>query len=150
MSKRPATLTYEITRECPTCGKMFFIPVPDMRAYRRDVKGGGFFCSWHCVRTWDKEHEAAKKEVKRARIYPAFDTRPRVEVSKVGFKYAREKAGLTQEEVGKRLGYSPAYMRDRENGKVATSAREDLERLADILECDVRLLMRGGGGDESG
>lgn len=54
-------------RDCPICGKPFFVCDIERWAYKRSVYMGDggkrvHFCSWHCVREFDKEYEAKKKE----------------------------------------------------------------------------------------
>lgn len=42
----------ERPRKCPTCKKKFH-PTPEW-GYKRNDR---CFCSWTCVRAWDREHE---------------------------------------------------------------------------------------------
>lgn len=44
-------------RKCPTCKKEF-APNPDEWAYVRDKKK---FCSWHCLREYDRRKEEKKR-----------------------------------------------------------------------------------------
>ena len=56
-------------RTCASCEKKFFVNYLDDYAYVkysgvRDAYGKGikvWFCSWHCLRAWDKTHEKKKK-----------------------------------------------------------------------------------------
>lgn len=44
-------------RQCSVCERMFIVPDPSAWAYKR--KPGSttlYFCSWTCLRKWDKEH----------------------------------------------------------------------------------------------
>ena len=56
---------YGAYKNCPTCGKQFFIPYLDDWAYRRYKKGAIhdriYICSWSCLRKWDAEHEDKRK-----------------------------------------------------------------------------------------
>ena len=51
---------YGAYKNCPTCGKEFFVPQLDdwvFKRYRRDkTKELMYFCKWSCVRKWDAEH----------------------------------------------------------------------------------------------
>lgn len=45
-------------KECPVCGKRFFVLYPHLWAYKRgNVKAARFFCSWKCLRAADKKGE---------------------------------------------------------------------------------------------
>jgi len=66
MSRNPVRYLGDI-RECPICGKEFVCPVFDDWVYQRNPTTGTgknaksirlIFCSWSCLRAWDKEHEA--------------------------------------------------------------------------------------------
>lgn len=47
-----------VTKSCPICGKTFYIPCLNEWAYRRYAKTGDLhFCSWHCLREYEKDHE---------------------------------------------------------------------------------------------
>lgn len=58
------TQNYSVVCNCSICGKGIFIPVVNMWAYKRsDYFNNGnirYFCSWGCMRKYDKDHEAAK------------------------------------------------------------------------------------------
>jgi YHS domain-containing protein len=46
-----------VEKKCAVCGKTF-IPAP-MHVYKRKHGSGGhtkWFCSYHCMLAWDKEH----------------------------------------------------------------------------------------------
>lgn len=58
------------SRRCPICKKLFFINSYDEWAYARGSirkDGGGIgkyrklFCSWHCLREYDRRVEEKKK-----------------------------------------------------------------------------------------
>ena len=59
-------------RICETCKKRFFVTSLDDYAYTRysgvrDAHGKGlkvWFCSWHCLRQWDKSHDDGRKKKK--------------------------------------------------------------------------------------
>ena len=43
---------------CPMCGKQFAVLYPHLWRYKRPKRGGEhYFCSWGCLRAWDKEGE---------------------------------------------------------------------------------------------
>ena len=51
-------------RKCPVCGKIFIIQNPLDYVYKRKPKTTTkFFCSWGCMRAWDKEHPLPKKQI---------------------------------------------------------------------------------------
>ena len=53
-------------RKCPQCGKMFFLDDPTQWAYKRLIKGHKkFFCSWSCVRAYDRKQEEKRLKAKR-------------------------------------------------------------------------------------
>lgn len=46
---------------CPVCGKGF-TPAPQ-HVYKVRIKSSDrHVCSWSCVRTWEKKHEAKRKK----------------------------------------------------------------------------------------
>ena len=59
--------------KCEICGKDFFVPVVGYWVYKReDYMGDGltkYFCSWGCMRKFDKAYEEAK-ERKHAKRFP--------------------------------------------------------------------------------
>ena len=43
---------------CPVCGKQFAVLYPHLWRYKRPRRSGeDYFCSWGCLRAWDKEGE---------------------------------------------------------------------------------------------
>ena len=43
---------------CPVCGKQFAVLYPHLWRYKRPKRSGEhYFCSWGCLRAWDKEGE---------------------------------------------------------------------------------------------
>ena len=78
MSRNPVRYLGDV-RTCPVCGKEFVCPVYDDWVYKRDYTVGTgrhakcnrhIFCSWKCLRSWEKQHEkelaARKKKRKNA------------------------------------------------------------------------------------
>jgi len=68
-------------RNCPVCGKRFNIIYFEEWAYRREFseKTGKdarshrlLFCSWSCVRKWDKQREEEKQD-KREKLYLDYE-----------------------------------------------------------------------------
>ncbi len=56
-------------KKCSECGKVF-IPAP-YHAYRRKQRTGNgniWFCSYHCLVAWDKEHPK-KRTVKNGKMH---------------------------------------------------------------------------------
>lgn len=56
---RSGGLNHYHESKCPTCGKRFE-HTNDWAFWRGYVKHKRFFCSWGCVRAWDKKHPAKK------------------------------------------------------------------------------------------
>lgn len=56
-------------------------------------------------------------------------------------KEARERAGLSQRELGKQADVHHSYIARIESGELATPIPEYLQRLADVLEIDVTELL---------
>lgn len=63
-------------RECPICGKEFCVPVFEEWVYKREFNTGKgnnkrnsriVFCSWHCLRSWEKQREKEMEERRRKR-----------------------------------------------------------------------------------
>ena len=58
---------------CPICGKAFFAPQVGEWAYKKkdyNLANHGLtqiFCSWHCLRHWEKEHAEAQAELRHKR-----------------------------------------------------------------------------------
>lgn len=55
---------------CPACGKKKFISSPGEWAYRRNVQGKyhsqtKLFCSWSCLRKWERDHPSPKRKYAR-------------------------------------------------------------------------------------
>ena len=49
-------------RKCPICGKIFIIQDPKQYAYKRGYEHTPkIFCSWTCLRKYDKMHPPSKK-----------------------------------------------------------------------------------------
>ena len=46
-------------RDCPVCGRSFFVPDFGSYVYRR---GTLFFCKWSCMRSWDKKRDKEEKK----------------------------------------------------------------------------------------
>ena len=45
------------TRTCPVCGKTFYVHATDTWAYKsynKQKKRPAYFCSWHCLRAFQK------------------------------------------------------------------------------------------------
>ena len=68
-------------KTCPQCGKTFNVLYVDEWAYRRDVAVPTrktpkpkrlIFCSWGCLRAFDKEREEEKK-AKRKKILEDYE-----------------------------------------------------------------------------
>lgn len=62
---------YGAFRTCPQCGKRFYVSELGAWAYKRYLPGTAasnygknqrvWFCSWHCVREFDRETEGKRK-----------------------------------------------------------------------------------------
>lgn len=52
----------DVDRKCPICGKVFGVLDADKWAYK-DGKPMKYFCSWTCLRKWQKEHTKPQKEL---------------------------------------------------------------------------------------
>lgn len=52
----------DVDRKCPICGKIFGVLDADKWAYK-DGKPMKYFCSWTCLRKWQKEHTKPQKEL---------------------------------------------------------------------------------------
>lgn len=71
---------YGAFRTCPQCGKRFYVAELGDWAYKRYLQGTAesnygknqkvWFCSWHCIRAYDRETENKKK---RRRTYERKD-----------------------------------------------------------------------------
>lgn len=49
-------------RDCPVCGKHFAMSRIDLWAYKRkENHQDSYFCSWRCLRAWDKQKEGKSK-----------------------------------------------------------------------------------------
>lgn len=57
-------------KRCKTCEKDFYVPNSEDWVYRR---GSFWFCSWSCLRKYEKAHEKPKKE-KPVREYEKYHT----------------------------------------------------------------------------
>ena len=58
-------------KNCPQCGKLFFVTDPDAWAYKRSVSRDGngrqeHFCKWSCLLAFDREYEKQKQEKRKA------------------------------------------------------------------------------------
>jgi hypothetical protein len=45
------------SRTCPVCGKTFYVHAMDTwtyKTYNKQKKGSADFCSWHCLRAFQK------------------------------------------------------------------------------------------------
>ena len=54
-------------KKCPVCGKEYLVPDVASWAYVMWAmkKTGGvkvYFCSWGCLRKWEKEHQPKRKQ----------------------------------------------------------------------------------------
>lgn len=57
-------------RQCPICGKIFAVWVPEGWAYKRKIYGYKmgipdklvYYCSWHCLRETEKNKRRNKHE----------------------------------------------------------------------------------------
>ena len=68
---------YIITHDknCPVCEKQFTVTETIPWAYRRDYRKGGrgaphnviYFCSWKCLRRFDKEEDLRREITNRVR-----------------------------------------------------------------------------------
>ena len=56
-------------RICGTCGKAFLTYPQHVYKHSRNLKGGGkaeyYFCSYTCMRTWEKARDKQKAEERR-------------------------------------------------------------------------------------
>lgn len=52
----------DVDRKCPICGKIFGVLDADKWAYK-DGKPMKYFCSWTCLRKWQKENTKPQKEL---------------------------------------------------------------------------------------
>ena len=55
---------------CPVCGKDKFVPDCETWVYQRWVKEGEksarrYFCSWACMRKYDRQHDVDIQEMRR-------------------------------------------------------------------------------------
>lgn len=51
--------------KCAECGKMFYMPDPGCWVYKRIYKDRlKHFCSYHCMRKWENDHERKKENAK--------------------------------------------------------------------------------------
>ncbi len=70
VKKVGSTCNFSRMCNCGECGKEFFVPVINEWVYKRkDYMGSEkeetkFFCSWKCLRSFDREYEE-KKRAKR-------------------------------------------------------------------------------------
>lgn len=70
-------LTAGTRKSCVVCGKQFTVWVDGDWAYRK-YQGTGkkqkrlYFCTWSCLRAWEKENEQEKARRKKERDY-AYD-----------------------------------------------------------------------------
>lgn len=51
-------------KTCPTCRKRFYISYTSGEdwAYTRQTRNNrGYFCSWHCLREWDRKRQDKKR-----------------------------------------------------------------------------------------
>jgi hypothetical protein len=56
-------------RKCKICGNVFSVLHPDRWAYKRGNKGHyEYFCSWRCLRAYDKANEREEEERKMGNI----------------------------------------------------------------------------------
>ena len=67
MYRLPNDLQIGSMKTCKTCGKEFNVLVEQDWVYKRSHEhtAGGYrdyFCSWSCLRTYDREQEAKKKK----------------------------------------------------------------------------------------
>lgn len=51
--------------KCAICGKSVYVPCPDLWTYKRVFREGDnsyykWFCSYHCVREYDREKDRKK------------------------------------------------------------------------------------------
>jgi DNA-binding NarL/FixJ family response regulator len=87
-------------KNCDRCGKEFVMPCGDWAYKRYKGKGVQYFCSWKCIRAYEREHDKPKKIDERERIIQALadglsvkevSTLLDVDTSKVSYWYKRMK-----------------------------------------------------------
>ena len=60
-------------KNCVKCGKTFEMPCGDWAYKKYKGRGIQYFCSWKCIREWEKEHEKpARKIDEREKIIQAL------------------------------------------------------------------------------
>jgi transcriptional regulator with XRE-family HTH domain len=65
------------------------------------------------------------------------------EPNPIAIKEIRKLRGLSQRELGKRIGVSSGYVSRMERGDL-TPRKKKCDRIAEVLEVDVRALLTGG------
>ncbi len=82
------------TLKCPVCGKMFIVPSLSAWVYRKSdyaISGTGkilYFCTWSCMRKWEKAYEERIIEDRRKR---------KQEAAKKGHEKRKAASGNKQE-----------------------------------------------------
>ena len=69
MSGRVSVIAGGAYRTCPVCGRRWFVCDLDQWVFFR-WKGAGqrdYFCSWKCIREWDKDHPMKREYVHSTR-----------------------------------------------------------------------------------
>lgn len=62
----------KMEKNCERCGKEFVMPCGDWAYKKYKGRGYMYFCSWSCVRAWEKEHDKPTKIDERERIIQAL------------------------------------------------------------------------------
>ncbi len=52
--------------KCKQCKGKFYVPCKDNWAYKFRRKGDMYFCSWSCLRAYEREHGEKKKYNRKA------------------------------------------------------------------------------------
>lgn len=125
---------------CPQCKKQFcisfFINVKDY-VYKR---GSKFFCSWTCMRAYDRTLENKKKLKENEKYFYSLKSLG------ARLKFLRKISGIKLSTAALQSGVPESTLASYENNRIKNPMRENIKKLADFYGVKIKDLM--GDGDE--
>ncbi len=140
------------THKCPFCEKTFYIPIFCQKwTYRKGTK---LFCSYNCMRAYERQLEEIKKakkaqavpksvqqqEIKRTSTFSAVEFN-KLKTLGERLRYLRACYGYKITYVANCISMSPSNCKLYEENLVIRPRYETLKRFADFYEVDIKVLM---------
>lgn len=127
----------ELTKKCPECKRVFYVPLVDQWAYKRlwSTSSYTYYCSWHCLRAAERKKQISKERRKQMATANTVILDKRAVLNMLILR------GRTISVISEDCGHKKNWLSAMLLKNSSRIKKENAEKLANALQCDVGSLL---------